>query len=227
MWKSTQRSGILRVSDTSSPAPVPAAQSPAPPTPEIEPVQRAHVPALPVDQSVIGKGLKFKGMLTGTDSLYIDGTVDGTICIPGQRVTIGLNGHVMGSMTTTMNPCITAREIVVMGNVTGNIAASDRVEIRAEGKLLGDVNTLRISIADGAYFKGEVDLCRPDVREADAEDRDRGNENEASAASPADAGPVTVTEVEPEPYDQNVVVSEAITETQQEIDTVALIGRDL
>jgi cytoskeletal protein CcmA (bactofilin family) len=120
---------------------------------------------LPVEQSVLGKGLKFKGTISGSDSLYVDGTVEGSINIPGQRVTIGMNGHVLGNMATTMNPCITAREIVVMGEVTGNVVASDRVEIRAEGMVLGDVSSARISIADGAYFRGEVDLRKPDAKD--------------------------------------------------------------
>jgi cytoskeletal protein CcmA (bactofilin family) len=121
------------------------------------------VPA-PTDHAVIGKGLLIKGEITGTESLYIDGRVEGSINIPNERVTIGQHGRVVSTMSATMNVCITAREIVIMGKVTGNVSASDRVDIRAEGNLTGDVSTSRISIADGAYFNGGVDIRKADAK---------------------------------------------------------------
>jgi len=156
---------------------------------------------------VLGKGLKFKGTITGTDTLYVDGILDGTISIPTQRVTIGQNGHVQGNMTTSMNPCITASEIVVMGKVTGNIVASDRVEIRAEGLVMGDVVTHRISIADGAFFRGEVDLRKPEaMREAvgarAAEGQEASRTLKEAPAKPEDAiaeGLVLAQQAEEEP----------------------------
>ena len=121
----------------------------------VEPVARPG--AVPSPQATIGKGLTVRGEITGTESLLIEGRVEGSVNIPGERVTVGPNGRVIASMTASMNVCITAREIIVLGNVTGNVSA-DRVEIRVEGSLTGDISTARISIADGALFRGGIDI---------------------------------------------------------------------
>ena len=81
------------------------------------------------DQATIGKGLVIKGEITGSESLFIDGKVEGSINLPGNRVTVGAHGQVSAGMAV----CINAREIVVMGKIHGNVTASDRVDIRAEG----------------------------------------------------------------------------------------------
>src|SRR5271157_5517594 len=101
------------------------------------------------DQATIGKSLVIKGEVTGSESLYIDGRVEGSINLAGNRVTIGRNGVVAAN--------INAREIVVLGKVRGNLTASDRVDIRSDGSLTGDVVAARISIEDGAFFKGGID----------------------------------------------------------------------
>ncbi|HKO18916.1 MAG TPA: polymer-forming cytoskeletal protein [Acidobacteriaceae bacterium] len=105
------------------------------------------------EQATIGKSLVVKGEVTGSESLYIDGKVEGSINLPGNRVTVGRNGQVAAN--------ILAREVVVLGKVRGNINASDRVDIRSEGSLTGDVAAARISIEDGAYFKGGIDIRKP------------------------------------------------------------------
>ncbi len=105
------------------------------------------------EQATIGKSLVIKGEVTGSESLYIDGRVEGSINLSGNRVTIGRNGIV--------NANINAREIVVIGKVRGNLMASDRVDIRGEGSLTGDVVAQRISIEDGAFFKGGIDIQKP------------------------------------------------------------------
>lgn len=122
----------------------------------IEQVVRSSAPNS--DQATIGKGLVLSGEITGTESLFIDGKVEGSINLPGNRVTVGRNGKV--------NANIDAREIVVMGNVRGNVSASDRVDIRAEGALTGDVAAARISIEDGAYFKGGIDIRKSGAKSA-------------------------------------------------------------
>ena len=78
---------------------------------------------------------------------------EGAINLPGNRVTVGRNGQVAAN--------ISAREVVVLGKVRGNINASDRVDIRSEGSLTGDVIAQRISIEDGAFFKGGIDIRKP------------------------------------------------------------------
>ena len=102
------------------------------------------------DQATIGKSLVIKGEVTGSESLYIDGRVEGSINLAGNRVTVGRNGVVSAN--------INAREIVVLGKVRGNLTASDRVDIRSDGSLTGDVVAARISIEDGAFFKGGIDI---------------------------------------------------------------------
>jgi cytoskeletal protein CcmA (bactofilin family) len=124
----------------------------------VEAANRIGAPA--GDQAIISKGLFVKGEISGTESLYIDGKVEGSISLPGNRVTIGRNGQVGAN--------ITAREVVVLGKVRGNVTASDRVDIRAEGALNGDVSAARISIEDGAFFKGGIDIRKGDAKPAQA-----------------------------------------------------------
>jgi cytoskeletal protein CcmA (bactofilin family) len=146
MWKPNQPSGSI----VPNPAPEPA--RPSPPAPPSEPINRA--PSTTGEQATIGKGLIVKGEITGSESLFIDGKVEGSINLAGNRVTVGRNGQVAAS--------INAREIVVLGKVRGNVSASDRVDIRAEGALTGDVAAARISIEDGAFFKGGIDIKKPE-----------------------------------------------------------------
>jgi cytoskeletal protein CcmA (bactofilin family) len=101
-------------------------------------------------QATIDKSLEVNGDVIGSESLYIDGKVKGTINLPGSRVTIGRNGHVSGN--------ISAREVVVLGEVRGDISTSERVDLRSEGSLTGDVIAQHITIGDGAFFKGIVDI---------------------------------------------------------------------
>ena len=127
------------------------------------------------EQATIGKSLVIKGEVTGSESLYIDGKVEGSINLSGNRVTVGRNGQVAAN--------ISAREIVVLGKVRGNVTASDRVDIRSEGSLTGDVTAQRISIEDGAFFKGGIDIRKPGANE-------KGGEAKANANANAKAEPV-------------------------------------
>ncbi len=114
------------------------------------------------DQATIGKSLVIKGEVTGSESLYIDGRVEGSINLSGNRVTIGRNGVVAAN--------INAREIVGLGKVRGNLTASDRVDIRSDGSLTGDVVAARISIEDGAFFKGGIDIRKGGKTDAKPEE---------------------------------------------------------
>ncbi len=153
MWKPNQTGTQPTMTPPSSPEPA----RPVPPAPAPEPTRSAPVTG---EQATIGKGLYIKGEITGSESLYVDGKVDGSINLAGNRVTVGRNGQVAAS--------ISAREIVVLGKVRGNITATDRVDIRAEGALTGDVAAARISIEDGAFFKGGIDIRKPDAKPAAA-----------------------------------------------------------
>ena len=104
----------------------------------------------PIEQATIGRTVVIKGEISGSESLYIDGRVEGSLSFSDHRVTVGRNGVVAAN--------ITAREVVIMGKVTGNIQCSDRVDIRTEGSLTGDVVSHRISVEDGALLRGSVQL---------------------------------------------------------------------
>jgi cytoskeletal protein CcmA (bactofilin family) len=103
-------------------------------------------------QSTIGKTLLIKGEITGSGSVNIEGKVEGSIELPDDRVTVGRNGRVSAN--------IAARDIVVLGEVLGSCKASDHLHIRSEGSLYGDVMVSRISVEEGAYLTGSVDIRR-------------------------------------------------------------------
>lgn len=148
MWKPTNQPG------TPSPRPQEPERAATPAQPVVTasepPAAPRPAPTSAADQATIGKSLVIKGEVTGSESLYIDGRVEGSINLAGNRVTVGRNGVVSAN--------INAREIVVLGKVRGNLTASDRVDIRSDGSLTGDVVAARISIEDGAYFKGGIDI---------------------------------------------------------------------
>ncbi len=132
------------------------------------------------DQATIGKSLVIKGEVTGSESLYIDGRVEGSINLSGNRVTVGRNGVVAAN--------INAREIVVLGKVRGNLTASDRVDIRSDGSLTGDVVAARISIEDGAFFKGGIDIRKggqPTQQKANGEEKSVGTPEPAAVGARA------------------------------------------
>jgi len=119
-------------------------------------------PGTPVARSLacIGASLEIKGRITGEEDLQIDGKVEGPIAIRGHRLTVGRSGQ--------LNSEVSARELVVYGKLSGNINASDRVEIKKDGAVIGDIQTARISIEDGAVFKGRIEIERPGMKSAPA-----------------------------------------------------------
>jgi cytoskeletal protein CcmA (bactofilin family) len=170
MWKPNQPGS------QTPPTPEPARPQPPAGTPAYDASRAGATPAASGEQATIGKSLVVKGELSGSESLYVDGKVEGAINLPGNRVTVGRNGQVAAN--------IMAREIVVLGKVRGNCQASDRVDIRSEGSLTGDVVAARISIEDGAFFKGGIDIRKP------------GNEAKGGGTSSSSSSSTTST---PEP----------------------------
>lgn len=156
MWKpNTPGSGTANPATPEPVRPTPP-QASTPTSSYEQPATRTATPQPATatgEQATIGKSLMIKGEVTGSESLYIDGRIEGTITLPGNRVTVGRNGQVAAN--------INAREIVVLGKVRGNCTASDRIDIRSEGSLTGDVIAARISIEDGAFFKGGIDIRKP------------------------------------------------------------------
>ena len=98
----------------------------------------------------IGKSVVIRGELSGSEDLYIDGQVEGTIELREHHLTVGPNGRVAAN--------INAKEVVIQGSVKGNVKAVDRVEIRKSGSLTGDLVAARVVIEDGAFFKGSIDI---------------------------------------------------------------------
>jgi cytoskeletal protein CcmA (bactofilin family) len=151
MWKPTNQPTTTTPGRPGTPEPEqPRTATPTPAAPAMAEAPRPVSATSTADQATIGKSLVIKGEVTGSESLYIDGRVEGSINLAGNRVTVGRNGVVAAN--------INAREIVVLGKVRGNLTASDRVDIRSDGSLTGDVVAARISIEDGAFFKGGIDI---------------------------------------------------------------------
>lgn len=107
----------------------------------------------------IGKSVTIKGELSGSEDIYVDGQVEGTIQLSGNSVTVGPNGRVKAD--------ITAKNLTVGGTLDGNVHASERTELRKTAVVNGDVQTRRIAIEEGAYFKGKLEILT-DVKPANA-----------------------------------------------------------
>lgn len=110
--------------------------------------------------ATIGKSVVIKGQIYSREDLVIDGEVEGSVEAIEHRVVVGPNGKV--------NAGVKAREIMVQGSIKGDVEAGDKIDIRREAKLVGNIRTQRIVIEDGAYFKGSVDIQRADAAKAPA-----------------------------------------------------------
>jgi cytoskeletal protein CcmA (bactofilin family) len=104
----------------------------------------------------IGKSVFVKGELSGSEDLYVDGRVEGSIALKGNSLTVGPNGQVKAS--------VDAKGVIIQGKLDGNIQASDRVELRKSAVVNGDIATQRISIEEGAFLKGKVEINRTDSK---------------------------------------------------------------
>jgi len=107
-------------------------------------------------QAILGKSVMVKGQIVSREDLTIDGEVEGTVELQEHRLTIGPNGKVVST--------VKAREVVVLGTLHGNVETRDRIHIRKDAKLVGDIRTARIEIEDGAYFKGNIDIVRTEPK---------------------------------------------------------------
>jgi cytoskeletal protein CcmA (bactofilin family) len=102
--------------------------------------------------ATVASGLRVKGNISGNEDLQVDGTVEGPVQLGDGKLVVGATGKLTGD--------IVAREIVIHGSVKGNLRSSGRIEIKTDGSLVGDVSTPRITIEDGAYFKGSIEIDR-------------------------------------------------------------------
>ncbi len=132
--------------------------------------------------ATIGKAVKIAGQIFSREDLYVDGDVEGTIELMEHKLTIGPNGKVHAG--------VKAREVVALGVIQGNVEASERIEIRKDAKLVGDIKTARIVIEDGAYFKGSIDIVKTEPKVTPSQPRPQPASVPAVAPVAAAAGAV-------------------------------------
>ena len=161
-----------------------------------------------VEHATIGASIVIKGEITGNEALFVDGNVEGTINIPGHRVTVGRN--------STVKADINAREVVIMGEVRGNIHCDDLLDIRSESHLTGQIVTQRIRIDDGAVLKGSVEIQRTEKAAAaratpapaEAKKPETPLAAEKTTAAPATGTAVTPTSPSPASCDATATATE-------------------
>jgi cytoskeletal protein CcmA (bactofilin family) len=163
------------------PSPAPIAPSPIEPKKEITPVSSMPMgkfePQSPAGSASIGKAVKVVGQIYSREDLYVDGEIEGTVEALEHKLTIGPNGVVRAG--------VKAREVVALGTIQGNVEAHEKLEIRKDAKLVGDIRTARIIIEDGAYFKGSIDIVKPEPAKAAA----KPPQAAGPVATPASAAP--------------------------------------
>jgi len=130
--------------------------------------------------AVIGKSVMIKGQIFSREDLTIDGEVDGSVELHEHRLTVGPNGKLQAG--------VKAREVVLLGTIHGNVEASDKIDIRKDAKLVGDIKTSRIVIEDGAYFKGSIDIVRVEASKPAAAPPPKPAAPQPSAAASVAAG---------------------------------------
>ncbi len=108
------------------------------------------------DVAHIGKSVIIRGELSGSEDLYLDGEVEGNIDLHNHNLVIGPNGRVRAN--------VQAKDVVIHGKVDGNVAGTDKVELKKSAILNGDINTQRIVIEDGAFFKGSIDIRKAETK---------------------------------------------------------------
>ncbi len=107
----------------------------------------------------LGASLHVKGEISGNEDLHIDGSVEGLVQLEDRKLTVGASAKLTAD--------VVAREVVVYGSVKGNLRARDRIEIKKDGSVVGDLTTARIMIEDGAYFKGSIEIDRTGEKDKD------------------------------------------------------------
>jgi cytoskeletal protein CcmA (bactofilin family) len=132
------------------PTTAPQAHAPIPAVPSGPRSDASH--SMEKDIVNIGKSVVIKGELNGSEDLTIEGHVEGTIQLRDHVLTIGPNGRIKAQ--------VFAKSVIVLGEVTGNVTASDKVDIRDNGSVDGDIISPRVAIAEGAHFRGSVDMQR-------------------------------------------------------------------
>jgi cytoskeletal protein CcmA (bactofilin family) len=148
MWNKRREDEPTQRPPSPQPAQAEANREAAPPASQARPASQEP----PRGVAAIGKSVIIKGQILSREDLYLDGEIEGTVEVPDHRLTIGPHAKLQAG--------IRAREVVVLGTVNGNVEASEKIDIRKDAKLVGDIKTGGIIIEDGAYFKGSIDIVR-------------------------------------------------------------------
>ena len=137
--------------------------------------------------AALGKNVTVKGQIFAREDLTIDGEVEGTVECQEHRLTIGPNARVQAGLK--------AREIIIHGSIQGNVDATDKIDIKKEAKLVGDIKTSRIVIEDGAYFKGSIDISKvaATTKATQGPQSPTAAAPTAAAAAPTSPAPATVS----------------------------------
>src|SRR5689334_17760492 len=180
MWK---RDEGVRPAGAPSAPPAGAPPAQAPQTPNVEPAAGASRPSATFarnDVVNIGKSVVIKGELSGSEDLTIEGQVEGKIELRQNVLTIGANARIKAQ--------VFAKAVIILGEVTGNVTASEKVDIRDNGSVDGDIASPRVAIAEGAHFRGSIDMQRAGAKgEAKSESKSTAAATQAAPA-PAAAG---------------------------------------
>jgi cytoskeletal protein CcmA (bactofilin family) len=193
----TEESGYMwgnkKVETSQSETPQPTtAKAPAPPAPVAKPASaKTEEISMSTDAmrplsstpsgstARLGASLHVKGEISGNEDLHVDGSVEGLIQLEDRKLTVGASAKLTAD--------VVAREVVVYGAVKGNLRARDRIEIKKDGSVVGDLTTARIMIEDGAYFKGSIEIDRTGSAGGDHDDKPSYARTASTTANPAHA----------------------------------------
>jgi cytoskeletal protein CcmA (bactofilin family) len=159
--------------------PPPAPAAPAPTAPAAPAVSQTHYESRPAgskDVVHIGKSVVIKGELNGSEDLTIEGHVEGRIELKDHVLTIGSNGRIRAA--------VFAKAVIVLGEVVGNVTGTEKVDIRDNGSVDGDIVSPRVAIAEGAHFRGSVDMKRTPTAAPAAKAEPKADAKPAAAAPP-------------------------------------------
>ena len=154
MWK---RDEAAKPGGQSQPSPAPAPVTPAAPPAAAEAARPQPITSVDTPRGLektvnIGKSVIIKGELNGSEDLTIEGQVEGKIELRQNVLTIGPNGKIKAQ--------VFAKSVIILGEVTGNVTATEKVDIRDNGSVDGDITAPRVAIAEGAHFRGSIDMQR-------------------------------------------------------------------
>jgi cytoskeletal protein CcmA (bactofilin family) len=172
MWK---RDDAVKPTPPAGPGPAPVQTVNTPPA--AEPVRTVSDRGTERERTTvnIGKSVVIKGELSGSEDLTIEGQVEGKIELRQNVLTIGANARIKAQ--------VFAKSVIILGEVTGNVTASEKVDIRDNGSVDGDIASPRVAIAEGAHFRGSIDMQRTGAKAGEA----KSEAKPAAAAAPAPA----------------------------------------